>query len=389
LRILLLTCHLEPSDPASERWAHLSHHLQHQGLSLVLLEVQAGRGLDAVSLGQAQDLHGQQAFDVVLSSGPPIAAHLTAQAFSRTAGVAWVADWPEPFALESHKMTGWFHRQFEAKLVRAADQVLVSSEALASDYRAFRGDRDASLLLVRNGFERNELRSVTARGKRERLRLVCPQRLDQEPLNVVPFLETLQARANLRESLEVMFTRTSAQVAQLVEAFELDDCVCCLEASDPESVALEVSADALLSFGLNSAYRSPLALPRMLARQRAILHVFETPCDPSFEVLHVPHLSSQNNRFALTAALETAIQHDWIASNLSPVGQYCWDVIAQALAGFVCLAGSKRAVSDQAGSDRTGSAQIGLAQIGSDSAGSSTVAAGLPHQTVSGMTAKI
>jgi Glycosyl transferase 4-like domain len=432
LRILLLTCHLEPSDPASERWAHLSQHLQDQGLNMVLLEVQAGRAFDALALEQAQRLHEQQAFDVVISNGPPIAAHLTAQAFSRMTGIAWVADWSEPFALlahkmapsgpfalESHKLTGWFDRQLEIRLVRAADQVLVSSEALARKYRAFRGDRDASLLLVRNGFERSELRSVTSRGNRERLRIVCSQSSDFNP---VPLLESLQTRANLRESLEVIFTRPSLQVAGLVEEFELDDCVHCLEASDPESLALEVSADALLSFGLNSAYRSPAGLARVLARQRPILHVFESAADPSFEVLTgTSHLPAQNNRFALTAALEMAIQHEWIMPQAisGAVEQYCWDVLAQALGGFVCLAGadragsdrvvSQRASSDQVGPAQVGPAQVGPAQVGLDradpdrispdrvgpdrvgpeAAGSSTVPAGLARQTILGVTAKI
>jgi hypothetical protein len=406
LRILLLTCHFEPSDPASERWAHLSRHLQDQGLSLVLLGVQVGRALDAAALGQAQRLHGQQAFDVVISSGPPISAHLTGQAFSRTAGIAWVADWPEPFALESHKILGWFDCQLEAKLLRAADQVLVSSEALAHKYRAFRGDRVTSLLVVRNGFDRTELRSSHQRDKRERLRIVCSQATDFNP---VPFLETLQARANLRESLEVVFTRTSAQVTGLVEEFELDDCVHCLNASESETVALEGSADVLLSFGLNSAFRSPVGLARVLARQRPVLHVFESASDPSFEVLaDTPHLPSQNNRFALTAALETAIQGDWImpseASSRSSVQQHCWDAIAQTLGGFVCLAGSGRAVSDRASPDRANSNRANSNRANSNRSnpdraesiwsepeltGSSTVAAGLARQTISGVTAKI
>jgi Glycosyl transferase 4-like domain len=391
LRILLLTSKLEPSDPANERWAHLSHHLQDQGLSMVLLKVQAGRALDAVALGQAQALHGQQAFDVVISSGPPIAAHLTAQAFSRTTGIAWVADWPEPFATESHQITGWFDRRFEARLVRAADQVLVSSQALARKYRALRGNRDASLLLVRNGFERSELLAVTVRDKRERLRIVCSQTTDFNP---VPFFETLQARTNLRESLEVVFTKASAQVASLVEAFELDDCVHCLTVSDVESVALEGSADVLLSFGLNSAYRSPVGLTRVLARQRPVLHVFESASDPSFEVLaDTPHLPSQNNRFALTAALETAIQGDWImpieVSSRSSLEQHCWDAIAQTLGGFVCLAGSGRAVSDRTGPDRANSNWAESTQGDPEMTGSSLVTSGLARQTISGATAKI
>jgi hypothetical protein len=379
LHILLLTSHLEPSDPASERWLHLSRHLQDHGLSLVLLEVQADRVLDAGALGQAQILHEQQAFDLVISSGPPIGAHLTAQAFSKLAGLSWVADWPEPFALDSHTVLGWFDRQLEVRLLRAADQVLVSSEALAIKYRALRGDRDASLLLVRNGFDRSELGRISARIKRERLRIVCSQTTDVNP---IPFLETLLARTNLRESLEVVFSHASAQVAQLIRAFELEDCVHGLDVSGPEAVALEVSADVLLSFGLNSEYRSPAGLARVLARGHPILHVFENALDPSFEVFEgMLHLRSENNRFALTAALEAAIQGEWIVPKTvsSPLcaQQYCWETIGQSLIGFVCVAGSDRAISDLIGSDRTGP----------DRAGSG--AAGASHQTVSGVTAKI
>jgi Glycosyl transferase 4-like domain len=351
LRILLLTSKLDPSDPASERWVQLSGSFRDHGLSLVSVNVQACRKLDSAALRQVQDAHAQQAFDLVISSGPPIAAHLTAQVFSKTAGISWVADWPETFALESHKILGWFDRQLEAKLLRAADQVLVSSEALAHKYRTLRGDRDASLLVVRNGFDRTELRLSHQQAKRERLRIVCSQ---STHFNPVPFLESLQTRTNLRESLEVIFSKASAQVARLVQGFELEDCVHCLETSESETAALEVSADVLLSFGLNSAYRSPASLPRMLARQRPILHVFENALDPSFEVFAgTPHLPSENNRFALTATLEAAIQGDWVMPNevssvLSPE-QYCWDAIGRSLIGFVCVAGSDRTVGVTAG----------------------------------------
>jgi hypothetical protein len=359
LRILLLTSKLEPSDPANERWVQLSGSFRDQGMSLVSVNVQAGRKADPLALRQAQDFHAQQAFDLVISSGPPIGAHLTAQVFSKVASISWVADWSEPFALlahktapgglfalESHKILGWLDRRLEAKLLRAADQVLVSSESLAHKYRAFRGDRDTSLLVVRNGFDRNELRSAKPRTSRERLRIVCSQTTHFNP---VPFLESLQTRINLRESLEVVFSHASAQVAHLVQEFELEDCVHCLDASESETTALEVSADVLLTFGLNSAYRSPAGLARVLARQRPILHVFENTLDPSFEVFEgTPHLPSENNRFALTAALEAAIQGDWVMPNevssvLSPE-QYCWDAIGRSLIGFVCVAGSDRAV---------------------------------------------
>ncbi len=376
MRILLLTSHLEPSDPAGERWAQLSGSVRDQGLSLVLVAVQAGRAFDQGALREAQALHAGQAFDLVISSGPPISAHVTAQAFSRAAQISWVADWTEPFALESPKLTAWLNRRLEAKLVRAADRVLVSSEALARKYRALRGEDNESLLVVRNGFDRNELRTSRNRIKRDRLRIVCSQASN---FDAVPFLETLNARVGLSESLEVVFAKASAQLARLVREFELESCVHCLDASDTEAAALEVSADVLLTFGLNSAYRSPSDLARVLARQRPILHVFESALDPSFEVFEgTPHLRSENNRFALTAALEAALQSDWVAasegSSVFSPEQYCWDAIGHSLVGFVCVAGS----ADRA---RSGS-------VGADLTGSSAVASEV-RQAVSNVTAKI
>jgi Glycosyl transferase 4-like domain len=381
LRILLLTSHFEPSNPAGERWAQLSRSVRDQGLGLVSVVVQAGRKPDPGALREAQALHAQRAFDLVISSGPPIAAHMTAQAFSRVARISWVADWPEPFALESPKPTGWLDRRLEAKLVRAADRVLVSSEALARKYRALRGNHNASLLVVRNGFDRSELRSGSKRIKRERLRIVCSQASN---FDAAPFLETLNARVGLSESLEVVFAKASAELAGLVREFELESCVHCLDANDAETAALEVSADVLLTFGLNSAYCSPNGFARVLARQRPILHVFQSAFDPSFEVFEgTPHLRSENNRFAITAALEAAVQGDWIVPNeissvLSPE-QYCWDAIAHSLVGFVCVAGS---------ADRARSGLVGSDSTGPDSTGSSVVASE-GRQAVSGVTAKI
>ena len=379
MHILLLTSKLEPSDPASERWAQLSASFRDHGLSLVCVGVQAGRKPDSVALRQAEDFQARQAFDLVISSGQPIGGHLTAKAFAKIAGISWVADWPEPFALESHKILGWFDRRLEAKLLRAADQVLVSSEALAHKYRAFHGDRDASLLVVRNGYDRNELRPAKQPTNRERLRIVCSQTAESNP---VPFLESLQTRTNLRESLEVIFSHASARIADSVQAFELEDCVHCLSASESETAALEVSADTLLSFGLNSAYRSPAGLTRILARQRPVLHVFENALDPSFEVLNgTPHLRSENNRFALTATLEAAIQGDWVmpsevSSLLSPE-QYCWDAIGRSLIGFVCVAGSNRVVGGVTG--------VGAGVGAGGATGSAT---GIARQAVAGVIAK-
>jgi Glycosyl transferase 4-like domain len=389
LRILLLSSQ-EPSDLAGERWSHLSRSFREQGLGLVSVAVQAGRKPDLGALREARALHVQQAFDLVISSGPPISAHMTAQAFSRAARISWVADWVAPL-LESHKMTDWFDRRLEAKLVRAADRVLVSSEALARKYRALRDDHNASLrddhnaslrddhnaslLVVRNGFDRSELRSGGKRIKRDRLRIVCSQASD---FDAIPFLETLNARVGLSEALEVVFAKASTELAGLVREFELESCVHCLDTNDTEAAALEVSADVLLTYGLNSAYRTPVGLTRVLARQRPILHVFESALDPSFEVFEgTPHLPSENNRFALTAALEAAAQGDWIVPNeissvLSPE-QYCWDAIAHSLVRFVCVAGS-------------GSVRSGL--IGPDSVGSSAVVSE-DRQAVSGVTAKI
>jgi hypothetical protein len=386
LRILLLTPHLEPSDPAGKRWVQLSSSLRGQGLSLLTLGVQAGRALDPAALRQVQTLHAAQAFDLLISSGPPISAHVTAQAFSKMARISWVADWPEPFALESHGIRGWFDRRLEAKLVRAADRVLVSSEALARKYRALRAQGDASLLVVRNGFERSELRLGSNRAKRDRLRIVCSQPSD---FDAAPFLETLNVRASLSESLEVVFASASLQLAGLVQEFELDSCVHCLDANGAEAAALEVSADVLLSFGLNSAYRSPMGLARMLARQRPILHVVGDMFDPSFEVFAgAPHLSSENNRFALTAALEAAVQGDWtvpneVSSLLSPE-QYCWDAIGHSLIGFVCVANSDRASSDRANSDRANSDRASSDRAESGLTGSNPAV----RQTVSNVVAK-
>jgi hypothetical protein len=367
LRILLLTFNSEPSNPATSRWTHLAWSFKDHGLNLVSLPVQPGRTSDTLVLQQAHSLHDQQAFDLVISSGPPIAAHVTAQGFSRAVGIAWVADWPEPFALESQALTAWFDRHLEANLVRAADQVMVSSEALARKYRSFRGDRDASLLLARDGFEASHFKAdhfkpsrpdynrpdhsrpdhnTRQKIDRERLRIVCSQASNGgTDFNPIPLLETLQTRHALTELLEVIFTRASSNTAAMVRDYGLEHCVHALDAGRSESLALEVSADVLLSFGLKSVYKIPHGLTHLLARQKPILHIFESTSDPSFEVVTgSTHLRSENNRFALTAALEKILDNDWIAANDHArtvlIEEHGWDAIGRGVVGFVCVAGA-------------------------------------------------
>jgi hypothetical protein len=100
-----------------------------------------------------------------------------------------------------------------------------------------------------------------------------------------------------------------------------------------EVLALQLSSQALLSFGLNSPYQIPQELSQYAGSGRPVLFVRCNRLDPSFEVLGYikRFLITENNRFSISHALERATNDDWDDGGATPIEGLYWATIAEQL----------------------------------------------------------
>jgi hypothetical protein len=80
---------------------------------------------------------------LLYTSGPPHSTHLIGYSLKRLTGLPWVADFRDPWARKpwgSKSRNPWgeqFAQHFESLCVRAADRVVLNTERMADEFRAF------------------------------------------------------------------------------------------------------------------------------------------------------------------------------------------------------------------------------------------------------------
>lgn len=103
----------------------------------------------------------QRRFDAVVSSSPPITAHLVA-GLARRAGTPWIADFRDPWIGNAFAPDlPWFHRQLRIRIedwiVRRADLSLFSTPSLRSAYASRYPDLAHGFVALPNGYDRRDL----------------------------------------------------------------------------------------------------------------------------------------------------------------------------------------------------------------------------------------
>lgn len=114
-------------------------------------------------------LHRARPFDVVLTSGPPHSAHLVGRALRRQAGVAWVADFRDPWTginfYDELPMTPFarrLDRQIEASVLREADRIVTVSPTWRAALAQKAGRPPDEVAVVHNGFDEEDFEGVGA-----------------------------------------------------------------------------------------------------------------------------------------------------------------------------------------------------------------------------------
>ncbi len=200
--------------------------------------------------------HRAGGFDAVYSTSAPVSAHLVAGIVKRLTGVAWVAEFRDPWMGNPlAEPLPWLHRRWQAQLerwiVHSADRLVFVSTSTTRLYRS-RYPSAVPMVTITNGHDRSEtiLREAQPAGHR-RYRIVWAGAL-YRPAELQLFLEALDAlvdrRPALVDQLEVEFYgHVSDECIRVADRFRGDGPLGAMlhfAGFVPRRVALEAVADA-------------------------------------------------------------------------------------------------------------------------------------------------
>jgi glycosyltransferase involved in cell wall biosynthesis len=173
---------------------------------------------------------GAQPFDAVLTSSPPVSAHVAGRKISRRTGAAWIADLRDLWS-QDHNSTAppWrlaMDRRLERKTFRDADALVTVSDPLAGQLRSLHPDAGVHTIL--NGFD-PDLAGLPVR-LTDTFTITHTGTVYQGRRNPAPFLEALAAlldsgRIDRARTRVRMFSREEPWLPGLIERFSLDDVV--------------------------------------------------------------------------------------------------------------------------------------------------------------------
>lgn len=220
--------------------------------------------------------------DVIIGSHEPAAGLMVAGALSEAHRIPWIAELGDP-VLAPYTLPRWHKRAFafEAMVMRSASAVVVTSEGTERQLRQRHQMPAKKMLVLPQGFggERGAPLNAMDGGKMEDdfLHVVYTGRFYpfRNPANVVRAVNRVPG---------VVFTVAGPSVpAELAEYFNgSNPCVRFLgELSHADSVALQRSADVLLSIGNSGTTQMPGKLMEYLGSGRPIMHVSAGDSDMS------------------------------------------------------------------------------------------------------------
>lgn len=111
-------------------------------------------------------MHRDQAFDAIITSGPPHSLHLIGQRLAKKLDLPWMADFRDPWTRIFYwddLYIGWpagaIHRRLERRVAQLSDALVVTSQA-AGDH--FRNLREGEVTWIQNGFDPSDFEKKTS-----------------------------------------------------------------------------------------------------------------------------------------------------------------------------------------------------------------------------------
>jgi hypothetical protein len=256
-------------------------------------------GWDRLALSVCSELDAAREFDAVISSSGSYTAHLAANAVSRLWGLPWVADYGDPWSLNSIWPSNSPHlrllnRRMERAVLPDARAVVFSTEETLRAYEQWLGSRLPPAFCIPCGYSLEEFAEVAS--------LQSPTGKDlcvsyvgvayRSNRNLIPAIEAmaeLQKKSSFRRkvSLHIVgphsrFFEKAAQNRDIQHAVQFLGRV-----SYSESIEHIRRSHCLLLIGNRGTLQIPGKVYMYLASGRPILYIGQLPRqrDPSYQLL--------------------------------------------------------------------------------------------------------
>lgn len=143
------------------------------------------------------DIVDKNQFDFIITTGPPHSLHLIGEKLHRKTGIAWLADFRDPWSkwefLDTLKMTSWVkkqHLRLEKNVLKTATVVTTISPTFQKEFEQIAGRK---IELLTNGFDTESLPKLLyeSKPKNNRIEIVYTGIIDsiRDP---IPFLKAFQ-----------------------------------------------------------------------------------------------------------------------------------------------------------------------------------------------------
>lgn len=115
---------------------------------------------------QAAQLHREQRFDAVLTSGPPFSTFVAGIQLKKELGLPWVVDFRDGwvgnpyFVRKFGCFIRWKNRRLEQEAVQLADRVLLVTDPMVEIYRRRYPAQSNKMRLLTNGFDPDDFRGI-------------------------------------------------------------------------------------------------------------------------------------------------------------------------------------------------------------------------------------
>lgn len=197
--------------------------------------------------------------DAVLSSSPPVTAHLVGRFLARRFGLPWVADFRDGWVSDplADPAPGARARRWEARLVRDAAAVLGATPGIAEDFQARYPGATGKVHWIPNGFDPEDRRYAAGHGAPRKDFLLTSVGVGRYTRDIAPVLDALAGAPGVRLRLVGSTFPAAAALARekgvgdRVEVFPLmgrHKALALLGESDASLLVLGAGADSRSSF---------------------------------------------------------------------------------------------------------------------------------------------
>ena len=220
--------------------------------------------------------------EAIITSGPPHSLHLIGKDLKENLGVTWIADFRDPWttihyhkSLRLNKSSKIKHELMEAAVLKAADQITVTSPTTKKEFKAI---TEKPIEVITNGYDISEEIKTTL-DKSFSISHIGSLLSERNPEILWQILSDIcKNNHSFKMDLELKFAgAVSAEVKQSLERFDLiENCVFLGYVSHREAVKLQRQSQILLLIEIDSAQTQaiiPGKLFEYLAARRPIIAI--------------------------------------------------------------------------------------------------------------------